>query len=173
MLMITKWVVMVMAGVDLRESPLNEPRSPVATSPDNVSVNCRISSIDNPVVTGVMVGELATSMMQSAISASCETVRLKSSNCDDNAHLDVSAQGVWRGQFKRKFFDARVVDPSTQSNCQPPLISVCRRHAKERKSLYEQRVLEVEHPTFTPLLMSSTGGMAPIATTFYSHLAYK
>ena len=76
-MMITKWVVMVVAGVDLRENPLNDvPRSPVATSLDNVSINWRISSIDDPVVTGVMVGEMATSMMQSAISASCETVRV-------------------------------------------------------------------------------------------------
>ena len=32
-------------------------------------------------------------------------------------------------------------------------------------------VLDVEHASFTPLVMSATGGMAPIATSFYSRLA--
>ena len=64
-MMIAKWVVMIMAGVDLRGNPLNYVlRSPVATSLDNV------------IATGAMVGGLATSMMQSAISANCATVKV-------------------------------------------------------------------------------------------------
>ena len=100
-----------------------------------------------------------------------ETMSLKSSNSDDAVCLDVSARGVRGGRFERTFFDVRVFNPSAQSNRQPSLISVYRRHEKEKKRLYEQRVLEVEHSTFTPLVMSATGGMAPIATTFYSRLA--
>ena len=36
---------------------------------------------------------------------------------------------------------------------------------------YEQRVLEIEHSSFTPLVMSATGGMGPLATIFYKRLA--
>ena len=39
------------------------------------------------------------------------------------------------------------------------------------KRQYEQRVREVEHATFTPLVMSTTGGMGRAATTFYRRLA--
>ena len=36
---------------------------------------------------------------------------------------------------------------------------------------YDQRVREVEHATFTPLVLSTTGGMGRAATTFYKRLA--
>ena len=40
-----------------------------------------------------------------------------------------------------------------------------------KKRAYEQRVREVEHSSFTPLVLSATGGMANEATTFYKGLA--
>ena len=36
---------------------------------------------------------------------------------------------------------------------------------------YEQRVRDVEHSTFTPIVLSATGGMAKQSTTFYKRLA--
>ena len=36
---------------------------------------------------------------------------------------------------------------------------------------YGQRVREVEHASFTPIVMSATGGLAPETTTFYRRLA--
>ena len=46
-------------------------------------------------------------------------------------------------------------------------------HEVEKKYVYNQRVLQVEKGTFTPLVFSTTGGMAPEATKFYKHLANK
>ena len=46
-------------------------------------------------------------------------------------------------------------------------ISVYRRHEQEKKRQYQQRVHEVEHATFTPLVMSSTGSMGRAASTFF------
>ena len=40
-----------------------------------------------------------------------------------------------------------------------------------KKRHYDQRVREVEHGTFSPLVFSSTGGMGRIATTTYKGLA--
>ena len=40
-----------------------------------------------------------------------------------------------------------------------------------KKRAYEQRIREVEHSTFTPLVFSATGGMAKQSTTFYKRLA--
>ena len=37
--------------------------------------------------------------------------------------------------------------------------------------MYESRVREVEYASFTPLVMSATGGMAKQATAFHMHLA--
>ena len=36
---------------------------------------------------------------------------------------------------------------------------------------YDQRVRDVEHATFTPLVLSTTGGMGRAATIFYKRLA--
>ena len=36
-----------------------------------------------------------------------------------------------------------------------------------KKNCYEQRVLEIEHATFTPLVFSASGGMANETKTFY------
>ena len=41
------------------------------------------------------------------------------------------------------------------------------------KRQYEQRLREVEHASFTPLVLSATGGMAKEATVFYKRLAHR
>ena len=42
---------------------------------------------------------------------------------------------------------------------------------KKNKEHIEQRIREIEHASFTPIVLSTTGGMGPIATTFYKRLA--
>ena len=41
----------------------------------------------------------------------------------------------------------------------------------DKKRAYEQRIREVEHASFTPLVMSATSGWAKEATNFYKRLA--
>ena len=94
-----------------------------------------------------------------------------SANTDDGARLDIAVYVFWGGRFEKAFLDVRVFNPSAQSNWCGPLASVYRRHKQEKKRQYEQRVWEVEHATFTPLVMSSTGGTGRAATTFYERLA--
>ncbi|MDD9818414.1 MAG: hypothetical protein OXU61_09830, partial [Gammaproteobacteria bacterium] len=91
-------------------------------------------------------------------------------NSQDGARLDVSANGVWGGRFEKTFFDVRVFNPYAPSNNQTP--SVCyRKHEQEKNRAYEQRICEVEHSSFTPLVFSATGGMGREATCFYKRLA--
>ena len=40
-----------------------------------------------------------------------------------------------------------------------------------KKRAYGQKVQEIEHASFTPVVMSATGGMAHEATYFYKYLA--
>ena len=100
-----------------------------------------------------------------------ETMVLRTANTEPGARLDISACGVWGGRFERTFFDVRVFNPSAQSNLATSLQSTYRRHEMEKKRHYEQRVLKIECASFTPLVMSATGGMGSIARTFYSRLA--
>ena len=56
----------------------------------------------------------------------------------------------------------RIVNPST-------LVTGNTKTSKKRA--YEQRIREVEHGTFTPLVMSLTGGLGNAATVCYKRLA--
>ena len=42
---------------------------------------------------------------------------------------------------------------------------------QEKKRRYDERVYEVEQGKLTPLVFTTSGGMAPQAITFYAHLA--
>lgn len=97
-----------------------------------------------------------------------EVLSGSSSNTQDGARLDIAANGFWGGRFERTFFDVRVFNPHAPSN----RTSRCyRKHELEKKRQYEQRVREIEHASFTPLVLSATGGMASEATIFYKRLA--
>ncbi len=95
----------------------------------------------------------------------------RTANTDDQSRLDIAVCGFWGGRFERAFFDVRVFNLSAQSNQQTSLTSTYRRHELEKKRQYEQRVCEVEHSPFTPLVLSSTGGMGKAATTFFKRLS--
>ena len=46
-----------------------------------------------------------------------------------------------------------------------------RRYEREKRRAYEQRVLDVEHGTFTPLVLSTSGGWGLSATVAFKRLA--
>ena len=50
------------------------------------------------------------------------------------------------------------------TNKNTPLQSAYRTHEKMKKRAYQQRVLEIEHASFTPVVLSASGGMANEAT---------
>ncbi len=67
--------------------------------------------------------------------------------------------------------DVRVFNPHAPTYASSPIASCYRNHERAKKRAYEQRVREIEHATFTPLVLSATGGMATEATLFYKRLA--
>ena len=92
-------------------------------------------------------------------------------NSQAGARLDIAANGVWGGTFERTYFDVRVFNPHAPSNRHTNLQSVYRKHEQIKKRAYEQQIREVEHATFSPLVLSATGGLAREANTFYKRLA--
>ena len=87
-------------------------------------------------------------------------------NSQAGACCDIAANGVWGGTFERTFFNVRVFKPHAPSNRNTNLQSVYRKHELSKKRPYEQRIIEVEHTTFSPLLLSATRGLASEANTF-------
>ena len=102
-----------------------------------------------------------------------ETLQGKNSNKEDGARLDISARGLWGGRHEKTFVDVRIFNPFAPTHRSQPINTCYRTHERSKKRAYEQRVLEVEQATFTPLVLSATGGMAPEATNFYKRLASK
>ncbi len=92
-------------------------------------------------------------------------------NGQDGARLDISANGVWGGRYEKTYFDVRVFNPHAPSNKNMPLSACYKKHEREKKRAYVQRVHEVEHSSFTPLVLAATGGLENEATSFYKRLA--
>ena len=53
------------------------------------------------------------------------------------------------------------------------LFKVFQQHEREKRRKYNDRVLNVEHGTFTPLIYSITGGIGPEANFYHKLLAHK
>ena len=95
---------------------------------------------------------------------------LASTNTADDARLDISARGFWvRGQ--RAFFDVRIYNPMACSNRRLELKAAHEGNGNQKYRENGERVLEVEQGSFTPLVFTTSGGLAPKAITFYSCLA--
>ena len=100
-----------------------------------------------------------------------ETLHGASSITQDGARLDVAADGFWGSRFERAFFDVKVFNPYVRSNQRSTLAATNRSHENSKKRAYDQRIREVEHGTFAPLVFSCTGGMGRAATATYRRLA--
>ena len=63
------------------------------------------------------------------------------------------------------------MNPLSESYRSCSLDSVYKRAEEEKKRKYDQRVREIEHGSFAPLVFSTGGGLAPIAIQVYNRLA--
>ena len=97
----------------------------------------------------------------------CKHVTARSSK-----RLDIAASGFCGGRSERTFFDVRIFNPHAPLNRHSCPTACYRNHELIKKRHYEQRVREVEHASFTPWVLSATGGMAKEATIFYKRFAY-
>ena len=68
-------------------------------------------------------------------------------------------------------FDVRIFHPNADSYKDRDIKSVYAQHETAKKKDYEQRVIQVEKCSFTPLVYSTSGGMAPQALVFHKRLA--
>ena len=91
---------------------------------------------------------------------------------DEQAHLDVAADGVWDGCLERTFVDVRVFNPFASTNRPTPVSKSYNRHEMEKwLRHYEQRIHEVEHVLFVPAVFAATGGMSKCCTALYKRIA--
>jgi len=94
----------------------------------------------------------------------------RGANTAPDARLDIVAREFWERQ-RSAFFDVRICNPNADSYRDMDLNQIYRQHETEKKRQYASRVLEVEKAIFTPLVFSTTGGMAAECKRYHSRLA--
>jgi len=71
--------------------------------------------------------------------------------CDDDTRLDIRAAGYWGIHQQNVFFDVCIFNSLAPSNRSTTLSAAYRKHEQEKHHAHE-RVHEVEHGCFTPLV---------------------
>ena len=94
-----------------------------------------------------------------------ETLVMRTANRQDEARLDIRAQGFWGERWHDAFFDVRVFNPHAPSNHHTSPTACYKKH-EEKQRAYDQRVQEIKHGTFTPLVFSATGAWAQLPKCF-------
>ena len=100
-----------------------------------------------------------------------ESFPLRSTNTEEGARLGIKAQNFWDKSKQSTFFDVRIFNSHAPSNCTLSSDACYKRHEHEKRRAYEHWVLEVEHGTFTPLVLSTSGSWGPSATVAFKRLA--
>ena len=95
-----------------------------------------------------------------------ESLRLRSASTNDGARLDISAEGFWGHWYQRVFC------PLSATNRSRSLMACYRANEEIKKRKYDQRIREVEHASFSPLIFSTSGGFGPISSLFIKRLSH-
>ena len=79
-----------------------------------------------------------------------------SANSSDEARLDFSARGFWQ-KGQKAFFDVRVFNPFAKSHLNQKRNTAFKSNENEKKRMYNQRIIEIEHGSFSPLVFTPYG----------------
>ena len=96
----------------------------------------------------------------------------RTANLRDDARLDIRTRGFWRAG-QNAFFDVRVTNAESNSQANTSVQSILRTHEQNKKREYNQRVIEIEHGTFTPLIFTTSGAMGHECSKYHKTLAEK
>ena len=83
-----------------------------------------------------------------------------------------NSSSIFRGQLQvavpgSKFYSAPLM---ARSYANQPMATTYNSLEKSKKAKYNERILNIEHGTFTPIVLSCFGGMGIEALRFYNRL---
>ena len=99
-------------------------------------------------------------------------MKLKTANTNDESRLDIKARGFWR-RGKTAFFDIRVTHVNSRTNKDLETNIIFRTHELAKRREYLERVLHVEHGSFTPLVFGTNGGIGEESKRFVASPAHQ
>ena len=93
-----------------------------------------------------------------------------STTTEDEARLDIKANGLRGSRVSRAFIDVKIFNAHAKTSRK--LHKDAYKYQETLKnSKYQQRILNVEQSSFCPLIFGCTGGAAPTATRTMQRLA--
>ena len=81
------------------------------------------------------------------------------------------AVNFWGRDQQRAFFYVRVFNPFKPSYRNTFLAQCHRKNELEKRWAYDERIREIEHGSFSPLVFFTAGGMSQTATVVYNRIA--
>ena len=87
----------------------------------------------------------------------------------DDVRADIRARGLWR-KGQNAFFDVRLTNCNSTSQTHLSTDKIYAKHESEKKRMYNDRIMNIEHGTITPLVYLN-GGAGPECAKFHKHVA--
>ena len=101
-----------------------------------------------------------------------ERFNLRSAVTSPEARLEFKAGGFW-SRGVTAFFDVRVTHVNSKCNQGKETSTIFKEQEEEKKRKYQQRVLDVEMGSFTPLVFGTDGRMGADCNCFLKRLVEK
>ena len=87
------------------------------------------------------------------------------------ARVKISTRTFGQPMGQRAFFDVRVFNPFAPSYRNQKLSTAFSANEREKKRAYAERIVNIEHGSFTPLVFTPYGGSSRETERFISVLA--
>ena len=88
----------------------------------------------------------------------------------ERARPDVSGVGVWGG-YERTFLDIIITHPNCPTYANMPADQLYQLMENRKKAKYNERILQVEKGSFTPIVGSTFGGWGKEASKYHKRIA--
>ena len=99
-----------------------------------------------------------------------EVFRSKTTTSAPEARADVRATGFWTKR-EDAFFDIRIFHANAPSYRSLSPTQAFEFHERHKQLEYEERIVNVDHGSFCPLVFSTSGAVGPLCGTFLKRLA--
>ena len=74
-------------------------------------------------------------------------------------------------EYRRTFLDIRIVHPTSPTYENKSMQQIYSQNEKEKKRSYNERIIQVEKSSFTPMVYSTLGGIGPEAEKHHKRIS--
>ena len=99
-----------------------------------------------------------------------EVFQHRSTVTSDEARADIKVAGFWT-RAEDAYFDVRVFHPYAPSALARSSADLFQMHERSKCLQYEERIINIDHGSFCPLIFSTTGAAGPRCDRFLKRLA--